>query len=82
MMTVMQVELRLSVLVDVPETSDDLEKDACTVAEHNFITGTRGNYCGIRYIIMSHHAEGACRNPHHDELLNPEVRPPKGRYRD
>lgn len=79
MMTVMQVEIRLSVLVDVVESSEDFEKDACTVAEHEFITGTKGNYCGNRYIIMSHHAEGACRNPHHDNLF-PEVKlpPPSG----
>lgn len=79
MMTVMQVELRLSVLVDVVESSEDFEKDAMTVADCAFMTGTRGNFCGNRYIIMSHHAEGASRNPHHDELF-PEVKlpPPSG----
>ena len=79
MMTVMQVELRLSVLVDVVESSEDFEKDAMTVADCAFMTGTRGNFCGNRYIIMSPHAEGASRNPHLDELF-PEVKlpPPSG----
>ena len=71
-MAVMQVQVELSVLVDVPATSEDLKADAAKAMCHEFITGSRGNYCGCRWIIMHHDVVDTNPNPHHDDLF-PEV---------
>lgn len=76
-MTVMQVEVALSVLVDIPDTSEDFQGDAAKAMCHEFITGSKGNYCGCRWVIMSHDVLETAPNPHYDgnQSLFPEVNP-------